>query len=107
MNRRNFLQLTAAAPLLTHPGSLPEYRVVTRYHASGKMGFPGPYPGRAVRVRSERAIDASSNRVDASAVKTMLSRGIRELTGATDDHDAWSHFISPSDTVGIKVNCSG
>jgi uncharacterized protein (DUF362 family) len=107
VNRRNFLQLTAAAPLLTHPGSLPEYRVVTRYHASGKMGFPGPYPGRAVRVRSERAIDASSNRVNASAVKSMLSRGIRELTGATDDHDAWSHFISPSDTVGIKVNCSG
>jgi uncharacterized protein (DUF362 family) len=37
----------------------------------------------------------------------MLSRGIRELTGASNDHDAWSHFISPSDTVGIKVNCSG
>jgi hypothetical protein len=68
------------------------------------MGFPGPYPGRAVRVRSERAIDATSNRVDASAVKTMLSRGVRELTVTTNDRDAWSHFISASDTVGIKVN---
>jgi uncharacterized protein (DUF362 family) len=106
VNRRNFLQLTAAAPLLAHP-PIPEYHVVTRFHAAGKMGFPGPYPGRAVRVRSERAIDASSNRVDGSVVKSMLSRGIRELTGATNDRDAWSHFISPSDTVGIKVNCSG
>jgi len=106
VNRRNFLQLTAAAPLLAHP-PIPKYDIVTRYHASGKMGFPGLYPGMRVRVHSERAVDTAANRVDAAAVKLMLSRGIRELTGASNDQDAWSHFISPSDTVGIKVNCSG
>ena len=84
MNRRNFLQVAAAAPLLGHP-PIPEYRIVTRYHATGKMGFPGLYPGTRVRVHSERAVDAAANRIDASAVKLMLSRGIRELTGASND----------------------
>ena len=37
----------------------------------------------------------------------MLSAGIRELTGASSDKQAWSRFISPEDIVGIKVNCSG
>jgi uncharacterized protein (DUF362 family) len=37
----------------------------------------------------------------------MLSAGMRQLTGTSDDRDAWKHFISPDDVVGIKVNCSG
>lgn len=107
MNRRDFLQLGAAAPLLAHPAGLPKYRVVTRFEHVAGSGFPGLYPGKAVRVRSERAVDTAANRVDASVVKTMLSRGMCELTGASNDRDAWSHFISSSDVVGIKVNCSG
>jgi uncharacterized protein (DUF362 family) len=69
--------------------------------------MPGWYRGKAVRVHSERAIDAAANRVDAKTVKAMLSAGIRELTGASDDRAAWSQFITPADIVGIKVNCSG
>lgn len=69
--------------------------------------MPGRYPGQAIRVHSDRAIDVPSNRVDAATVKTMLSAGIRALTGDSDDRDAWNRFISPSDIVGIKVNCSG
>jgi len=69
--------------------------------------MPGHYPGKAVRVHSDRAINVSSNRVDASCMKAMLSAGMRQLTGASDDRDAWRQFISPDDTVGIKVNCSG
>jgi uncharacterized protein (DUF362 family) len=93
--------------LVAHPTGLPTYRTVTRFAALGQTGFPGRYPGAAVRVRSDRAIDETSNRIEASVVKTMLSSGMRKLTGATNDRDAWSHFISPSDVVGIKVNCSG
>jgi hypothetical protein len=42
-----------------------------------------------------------------ASVGTMLSAGMRELTGAPDDREAWSQFIGPGDIVGIKVNCSG
>ncbi len=69
--------------------------------------MPGRYPGKAVRVHSERALDIASNRVDPAALKAMLSAGMCELTGASNDRGAWSQFISPSDVVGIKVNCSG
>jgi len=53
------------------------------------------------------AVDVASNRIDASTVKAMLSAGMRELTGCSQDADAWAQFISPVDVVGIKVNCSG
>lgn len=69
--------------------------------------MPGRYPGKAIRVHSERAIDIRSNRVDANTVGRMLSAGMRELTGVSDDRGAWSQFILPEDIVGIKVNCSG
>jgi uncharacterized protein (DUF362 family) len=69
--------------------------------------MPGRYRGRAIRVHSERAVDVATNRVDPNTVKAMLSAGMRELTGASDDRAAWSQFITPSDIVGIKVNCSG
>ena len=60
-----------------------------------------------MRVHCDRAVDVSSNRIDASAVKKMLTAGMCQLTGASNDKDAWSEFISPTDVVGIKVNCSG
>ncbi len=110
MNRRKFLHLAAASPLLAQEANemeIPNYRIVTRFTRVAKQGFPGPYPGKAVRVHSDRAVDVSSNTVDAGTVKTMLSAGIRGLTGASTDRDAWSRFISPADIVGIKVNCSG
>jgi uncharacterized protein (DUF362 family) len=69
--------------------------------------MPGRYRGKAVRVYSDRALDVASNRVDANIVKAMLSAGMRALTGASGDKEAWSQFIAPSDIVGIKVNCSG
>ncbi len=69
--------------------------------------MPGRYPGRAIRVHSDNAVDVPSNRVDANTVKAMLSAGMRALTGDSGDRDAWARFISPSDIVGIKVNCSG
>ena len=69
--------------------------------------MPGPYPGQAVRVHSDKSIDASSGKVDRETVRRMLSAGIRGLTGDAREDDAWARFVSPKDTVGIKVNCSG
>ena len=69
--------------------------------------MPGPYKGHVIRVHSEKSIDSSSGRVDRAVVKQMLSTGMRSLTGESNDKDSWARFISPQDTVGIKVNCSG
>src|SRR5271157_1679928 len=96
----------AASPLLAADGD-PVYRVVTHFAPSPHPGMPGPYPGQVVRVHSEKSIDAQTDKVDRAVVKQMLSTGMRALTGDSRDEDAWARFISPSDVVGIKVNCSG
>ena len=69
--------------------------------------MPGRYPGQAVRVHAEKSIDPASGTVDRDLVRKMLSSGIRALTGDDHDDNAWARFITPSDVVGIKVNCSG
>ena len=108
MNRRNFLYVTAASTtVLGQEIDEPKYRIVTRYKRQENGGFPGKYPGKAVRVHSESAVDTAANRVDGPTVKRMLASGMSELTGARDARDAWSTFFNPSDVVGIKVNCSG
>lgn len=99
--------MAAASPLLAQAPVVPSYRIVTKFQTAQNPGMPGKYRGRVIRVHSERAIDAFSNRVDGAVVQKMLSAGMCELTGASDDRGAWAHFFSPTDVVGIKVNCSG
>ena len=107
MDRRFFLQVAAAAPLLASPADEPAYRVVSPYKPAAQPGMPGPYPGQVVRVHSENCIDAATNAVNREMVKQMIARGIQTLTGDARAGDAWARFISPKDVVGIKVNCSG
>src|SRR5262249_22784258 len=57
MDRRTFLSVAAASPLAAAPAALPTYRVVTPFAPSAKPGMPGPYPGRAIRVRAETSIE--------------------------------------------------
>jgi len=100
MDRRTFL--TLAAPLAAAANAsgevnpeLPKYRVVSRYPAgSGKEGMPGRYPGAVVRVRGEHSIDTATNVIHAPAVKEMIAQGMRGLTGASDDREAWRSFFS-------------
>jgi uncharacterized protein (DUF362 family) len=106
MDRRTFLQL-AAAPALLGSDDVPSYKVVSPYPAGKNSGLPGPYRGVVARVHSENVIDTATERVDRASVDKMLSAGIRTLTGAKADQDAWAAFFSPNDVVGIKVNCSG
>ena len=69
--------------------------------------MPGPYPGKVVRVHAENSIDAKTAAVNRDLVRQMIASGIKELTGAARDDDAWARFITARDIVGIKVNCSG
>src|SRR5207248_10763348 len=107
VDRRMFLQVAAATPLLGAPVEDPKYKVVTPFKPAAKPGMPGPYPGQVVRVHSENSINADTGQVNRDVVKQMLSSGMRALTGDAREEDAWARFISPKDVVGIKVNCSG
>jgi hypothetical protein len=111
MDRRDFVRILAAAPLVPATRlsgeTAPKLKVVTRYAAAAKPGMPGPYPGRVVAVHSEKSVDAETSAADPEVVRAMLSRGMRELTGARSDAEAWRRFFEPRDVVGIKVNCGG
>jgi uncharacterized protein (DUF362 family) len=107
MDRRDFLQLTAASPLLANVPAFPKYRVISAFKPAAAPGMPGPYKGQVVKVRSSRSIDPASEKVDGQVVRAMLSEGMRSLTGDKDDRDSWRRFVTPKDVVGIKVNCSG
>ena len=69
--------------------------------------MPGPHPGRVVSVRSDTCVDTATGRANDEAVREMMARGMRTLTGAGTTRDAWRRFFEPSDVVGIKVNCGG
>lgn len=103
MDRRMFLQL---APALLGSDELPKYKVVSHHEPSKNPEMPGPYRGVVARVHSEHVIDPASEHIDQPSVDKMLSAGIRALTGAKADKEAWASFFTASDVVGIKVNCS-
>ncbi len=111
MERRSFLKAALAAPALAaldpNGRAIPNYKVVTKYKASGKLGMPGLYPGRVVTVRSPNCIDEATERVDVPTVQTMIAGGMTALTGDKDPRDSWARFFNAQDFVGIKINCSG
>jgi hypothetical protein len=110
MHRRTFVRLLAATPLapkLQIATGLPPLKVVSRYAPAAVPGMPGPYPGRVVRVKSERSVDTTTGAADGEVVREMMAQGMRALTGASTTADAWRRFFTPADVVGIKVNCGG
>jgi hypothetical protein len=110
MDRRAFVRLLAAAPLVPAfqiRSGLPALRVVSRYAPAASPGMPGPHPGRVVSVTSATCVDTATGAANAEAVREMMTRGMRTLTGAGTTPDAWRRFFEPSDRVGIKVNCGG
>ena len=108
MNRRNFLSVAAASPIVAGAADgLPGYRIVTPFQPASPHGIPGPYRGRVTRVQAEDSIDPASERVNAQVVRQMISEGLRGLTGDKDERDSWARFFTPEDVVGLKVNCSG
>src|SRR5437773_530148 len=104
MERRTFLTMPAAAAAL--PDS-PKYHVVSAFQPAAHPGMPGLYPGSVVSVKAEQSIDPQTEKVDTAMVAEMIRRGMATLTGEASARDAWRKFFSPSDVIGIKVNCSG
>jgi uncharacterized protein (DUF362 family) len=96
--------MPAAAAVLPET---PKYHVVSSFRPKPHPGMPGPYPGSVVSVKAEKSIDAATEKVDAAVVTEMVRRGMTALTGEAAARDAWRKLFSPSDVVGIKVNCSG
>ena len=86
---------------------LPPLRVVSSFAPVATPGMPGPYPGRVVAVTSDTCVDTSTGAASDEAVREMMARGMRTLTGAGTTPDAWRRFFAPADVVGIKVNCGG
>src|SRR5882724_1009378 len=41
------------------------------------------------------------------AIHQAVARGMKELTGATDEVEAWRSFFEPGDVVGVKMNPVG
>ncbi len=68
--------------------------------------MPGPYPGRVIEVHHPGSV-RPDNSVCAEAVKTMMDRGMCQLTDAGHPVEAWRRFFQPGDIVGIKVNPVG
>jgi hypothetical protein len=107
LGRRQFMAAAAALPTLVglnvsaaEPEAAKDPELVP-----GKLGIPGPYPGRVIEARNPAMIKAGvKNR---AAIKETLARGMKELTGADDDVEAWRSFFEPGDVVGIKMNPVG
>jgi Domain of unknown function (DUF362) len=86
---------------------LPPLKIVSRYSPAAAPGMPGPYPGRVIKVKSDKSVDTSTNTANDPVVREMMAQGMRALTGAGTTEEAWRRFFAPADVVGIKVNCGG
>ena len=125
MHRRAFVRLLAAAAASAKAAGsdlvagrlpdgglqirtdLPPLKIVSRYSPAATPGMPGLFPGRVVKVKSDKCVDTTTNTANDQVVREMMAQGMRALTGAATTADAWRRFFTPSDVVGIKVNCGG
>ena len=111
LNRRRFL---AAATALSALPAIEGVRLVSAAEPkaaadpkslAGKLGIPGPFPGRVIEAKNPSMIVSGKKSQD--AIKQTLARGMKELTGADDAVGAWRSFFEPGDVVGIKVVPNG
>ena len=114
MDRRSFVRLMAAAPLIPSlketadpPTDLPKLRIVSPFAPAARPGMPGAHPGRVIRVKSEKSVDTETSAADDAVVREMMAQGMCALTGKKTALEAWKEFVVPADVVGIKVNCGG
>ncbi|RPI20028.1 MAG: DUF362 domain-containing protein [Acidobacteria bacterium] len=113
LDRRDFLQLAGASAVIgaftpwQAAREIPklEYRIHAPSAGRKPGGMPGKFPARVIEVFHSNAI--VDKRVSEPAVKEMVERGMRELTGVKKVTDAWRIFFDPSDVVAIKPNPSG
>jgi len=97
LNRREYLQTVA--------GAIVGGAAALRAEGTAEPGIPGRYRGRVAGVTHSKCIYEGD--FQAKPIREMVDRGMCELTGAPNAAEAWRHFFSPSDVVGIKVNPVG
>lgn len=85
---------------------LADTSVVADARPAGPDRMPGPYRGRVVEIHHPHATN-EWHRIDRSAVRQMLDRGMCEFTGADHPAEAWRTFFTPGEVIGIKVNPVG
>jgi len=111
LHRRNFLAAAAAAlPVIegvrlvsaAEPKAAANPKTAV---AEGKLGIPGPYPGRVIEARNRTLIHGGTR--SREAIKQTLAKGMKSLTGMDDAVEAWKSFFEPGDVVGIKVVPNG
>ena len=107
-NRRTFLGTAVAgtvASTLLGPRHVIGAPPARSTFAADQLGIPGPYRGQVIEVGHRGSV--AGDQVNAKAVRAMMQRGMRELTGAEGWTAAWRTFFEPGDVVGIKVNPVG
>jgi hypothetical protein len=73
-----------------------------------EWSMPGRYPGVVAEVSHPKATEGCNpNHAHAEAAAALLAAGMKALTGAKDDRDAWAGLFSPEDRIGIKINPAG
>jgi len=70
-----------------------------------KLAIPGLYRGRVAAVHGDRSIEKGVYHPE--TIRTMMRRGMIELTGADDWVEAWKQFVGRGDVVGLKLNPVG
>ena len=110
VGRRRFLAASAAVPALagislSHVSAQEPKAAAGNADPNQKWGIPGPYPGRVIEVRNPRMI--KNDVKDRAAIHASVAQGMKDLTGATDDVEAWRSFFEPGDVVGVKMNPVG
>ncbi len=107
LGRREFLAGAASLPILAGLNvSAQEPKAAKDSKATaGKLGVPGPYPGRVIEARNPAMIRDGVK--DREAIGKTLGVALTNLTGADDPVEAWRSFFEPGDVVGIKMNPVG
>ena len=116
LNRRKFFTILGAgsAAIAVKPLSLLASELAsvqdkpsTNINEAGKTprnerSMPGKYPGRVIHIKNASAV-VNDEPVETAAY-LMIEKAILELTGQKNLKKAWRQFVSPGETVGLKVN---
>ena len=115
LTRRQVLKGLAAGGLLAgsgllsscgQPGTEATQAGTSAAGADLSSGRTARRDGVVVIVRHPRAID-DQRRVDGEIVARMMQAGVTRLAETSGPAEAWRRFFSPSDVIGLKVNCLG
>jgi hypothetical protein len=105
-------RLLGALPAAVADEPALEPRAYLPYVARRHSIYTPPNPGKVIHVRNTAAAHWTGeadywNHLDQTAVDSMVDLGLRQLTGATTQVEAWQKLIpgyQPGQKVAIKVN---